>query len=79
MDRDLADQASIRRYLSSVYEPPHFEVEQRLRNVVEERAKEARSGSGDGEFDEENEEARFWNRRRVTAFVHIFLGLLFTG
>jgi hypothetical protein len=77
MDRDLADQASIRRYLSSVYEPPHFEVEQRLRNVVEERATEVRSGGG--EFDEENEKARSWNRRRLTAFVHLFLGLLFTG
>lgn len=71
--RGNGDQLSLRRYLSSMYEPPQFEVEQRTR---EQESIPPRTGKGGGYL---GEKAQTSTRRRATIATHIFLALLFTG
>ncbi len=70
--RDEGDQLSIRRYLSSVYEPPRFEVEQGTREQESIPPRMAKGGEYLGE------KAQTSMRRRATIAIHIFLALLFT-
>jgi hypothetical protein len=71
--RGDGDQISIRQYLSSVYEPPRFEMEQQIR---EEESVPPRTAK-DGEF--LGDRAQTTSRRRAIIFVHILLAMIFTG
>jgi hypothetical protein len=67
------EQASIRENLASVYEPPHFEVERR----IQEGESISPRTSPDGLYVPEKVQTR--NGRLGTIFMHVLLGLLFTG